>query len=64
MTTCPKVLQCSAVLKVVNPVTQVADVAVKRASKKFVASPDCDDIGNDHIIPPNKIKPINPNANI
>src|SRR5699024_6563554 len=43
--TWPKVVQCAAVFKVTKPVTQVADVAVKKQSKSGVHMPSLEDIG-------------------
>lgn len=48
----PKKLQWTAVDKVVKPVTQVADVAVNNASRKFVNSPEREDIGKlNNVVP-------------
>ena len=46
----PNILQCALVFNVTRPVTQTAEVAVKTASKKLVASPLLDDIGSDNKI--------------
>lgn len=42
----PVVDQCVAVSTVVRPVTVIAEVEVKSASKKLVAVPDFDETGN------------------
>ena len=56
ITACPKRLQCSAVITVVSPVTQVAEVVVNKASIKGVTSPVRLDMGSINNSAPNKIK--------
>tara|TARA_B100000530_G_scaffold330653_1_gene274299 strand:- start:4785 stop:5081 length:297 start_codon:yes stop_codon:yes gene_type:complete len=43
----PKKLQCSAVSKRINPVTQTADVEVNKVSIQCVALPDSEASGKD-----------------
>ena len=63
ITTFPKVLQCVAVSKVINPVMHVADVEVNKLSIKLVGVPSADEIGNVSNNAPVKITIANPITN-
>ena len=52
MTSCPKKLKCREVSTTISPVTQVAEVAVNRASKKGVNSPLREERGRQRSSPP------------
>jgi hypothetical protein len=62
MINCPPIFQCSLVVNVVNPVTQVADVAVNNASINGVLCPDFVNIGRVNNTLPNKIIAAKPKA--
>ena len=60
ITVCPNIFQYVPVSTTINPVTQTADVAVNKASKKLVLSPLVVDIGKVNINAPTNITNINP----
>ncbi|KAF5033556.1 hypothetical protein DSECCO2_605480 [anaerobic digester metagenome] len=56
----PKTVQWEAVLTTTSPVTQTADVAVKRALTKPTLLPFCEATGNVRRIAPIKMIVVNP----
>ena len=62
MISCPPIFQCSLVVNVVSPVTQVAEVAVNKASINGVPSPEFVNIGKVNNTLPNKMIPPKPKA--
>jgi len=63
ITNCPKVEKSFPVSSTINPVTQVAEVAVKRALMKPILFPMLEAAGRLRSIVPTAIAERNPNAN-
>ncbi|MBA7587216.1 hypothetical protein ES708_29234 [subsurface metagenome] len=61
---CPKVEKSFPVSRTINPVTQVAEVAVKKALIKPILIPSLEAVGRLRTIVPKPITTKNPNTNI
>jgi len=63
ITNCPKIEKSFPVSRTINPVTQVAEVAVKRALIKPILIPSLEAAGRLRSIVPKPITAKNPNTN-
>ena len=64
ITALPNGVQCDAVFCTISPVTQTADVLVKKASKTTFGESSLKDIGNERSIVPININVKNPSAKV